>query len=125
MVLAGRPNSQRNLFGTAKEMWPVMTSGCVSVFRERVCVKSADQVWKLVCEANQPLSTALVSAARATKLQVPSSKQQRITKRQTLSPFRCTSTLLEIEIWSFIGAWVLLVGAFPSTATPVQNDTTV
>src|SRR5437773_10211085 len=44
-------------------MWPAVTSGWVSALSERVCVKSADQVRRFVCAANQVERTALVSAA--------------------------------------------------------------
>ena len=38
-------------------------SGCVSVLKARVCVKSACQVVRFVCEASQVLTMALVSVA--------------------------------------------------------------
>ncbi len=45
------------------------------------------------------------------KLQIPSTKLQRNIKRQ--SPDRGRAPFdLEIEIWSFSGAWMLVLGAF-------------
>src|ERR1035441_10340438 len=66
MVCAGWPSSQRNRLGTVTHTLPVATSGWDSILSERVWVKSADQLCKLVCTANQRSNWTSRSSARAT-----------------------------------------------------------
>src|ERR1017187_9942536 len=68
MVCAGWPSSQRNRLGTVTQTLPVATSGWDSILSDRVWVKSADQLCKLVCTANQRSNWASRSSApRATE----------------------------------------------------------
>ena len=56
MVCAGWPSSQRNNPGAVTQTLPVATSGWARTLSERVWVKSADQLCRLVCAANQRLN---------------------------------------------------------------------
>jgi hypothetical protein len=44
------------------------------------------------------------------KHQIPSSNIQRISKHQ--APMRAAEFGLDVEVWSFSGAWMLVLGAF-------------
>src|ERR1017187_10220349 len=66
MVGAGWTSSQRNRLGTVTQTLPVATSGWDSTLSERVWVKSADQLCRLVCTANQRSNWTSRSSARAT-----------------------------------------------------------
>src|SRR5581483_5364953 len=67
MVCGGLPSSQRNRFGAANHTWPVTVKGCVSDFNVRVCTKSADHVWMLVCALSHAESrtSSLAACPRA------------------------------------------------------------
>src|SRR5208283_5490266 len=65
MVCAGWPSSQRNNPGAVTQTLPVATSGWDSTLSDRVWVKSADQLCRLVCAANQRLNWTSRSSARA------------------------------------------------------------
>jgi hypothetical protein len=46
------------------------------------------------------------------KLQIPSTKRQRSTKLQILKQ-TSSAFSLELGVWSFSGAWLVVIGAFP------------
>jgi hypothetical protein len=86
-------------------------SGCVRDFNVRVCTTSADQVWMFACAAIHVERIEFVSAARALKFQIPSTKLQRKTKDQIRI---LLVQRVEVGFWSFIGTWNLELGTFTS-----------
>src|ERR1035437_1081688 len=65
MVCGGWPSSQRKRL-VATQTLPVEINGWARTLSERVCVKSADQLWRLVCTANHwPKSPSSLGASAA------------------------------------------------------------
>src|ERR1035441_562307 len=111
MVCAGWPSSQRNRLGTVTQTLPVATSGRDSILSERVWVKSADQLCKLVCTANQRSNWTSRSSARAT-----------IAARHSAAMVQATRLAIFIFLLIIILLWVQLDTAADSLSPPERGE---
>src|SRR6266550_1417402 len=104
MVFGGWPSSQRKRLGSANQTWPVAVSGCVKDFKARVWMKSADQVWMLVCEPSQEARGELVSAAGAVKAQAPTMRNEApSTKHQAPEKHQAPSFKIRVASTGWLG----------------------